>query len=119
MVIDATAGFPESRRRSLVDRITRHAEPYLYTAPALILIVTIMLAPLVLGLSYAFRDVHLLNPFSGGYVGSIIFAPFMTTTIFTARCATRCGGPAHPSCCNSCSAWSWRCCSTGRLPAAP
>ena len=69
MVFDATAGFPESRRRSLVDRITRHAEPYLYTAPALILIVTIMLAPLVLGLSYAFCDVHLLNPFSGGYVG--------------------------------------------------
>ncbi|TIS65783.1 sugar ABC transporter permease [Mesorhizobium sp.] len=69
MVFDATAGFTESRRRSLVDRITHHAEPYLYTAPALILIVTIMLAPLVLGLSYAFRDVHLLNPFSGGYVG--------------------------------------------------
>ncbi|TIO07602.1 sugar ABC transporter permease [Mesorhizobium sp.] len=69
MVFDATAGLPESRRRSLIERITRRAEPYLYTAPALILIVTIMLAPLVLGLSYAFRDVHLLNPFSGGYVG--------------------------------------------------
>lgn len=69
MVFDATAGLPDSRRRSLIDRITRHAEPYLYTAPALILIVTIMLAPLVLGLSYAFRDVQLLNPFSGGYVG--------------------------------------------------
>jgi multiple sugar transport system permease protein len=69
MVFDATAGLPESRRRSLIGRITRHAEPYLYTAPALILIVTIMLAPLVLGMSYAFRDVQLLNPFSGGYVG--------------------------------------------------
>ena len=49
--------------------MTRHAEPYLYAAPALILIVTIMLVPLALGLSYAFRDVKLLDPFSGGYAG--------------------------------------------------
>ena len=28
-----------------------------------------MLVPLVLGLSYAFRDIQLLNPFSGGFVG--------------------------------------------------
>ena len=28
-----------------------------------------MLAPLVLGISYAFRDVQILNPFSGGFVG--------------------------------------------------
>ena len=69
MVLDATAGLPEPHRRPLLDRITRHAEPYLYSAPALILIVTIMLVPLVLGLSYAFRDVQLLNPFSGGFVG--------------------------------------------------
>ena len=69
MVLDATAGLSEPYRRSRLDRLTRHAEPYLYAAPALILIVTIMLAPLVLGLSYAFRDVQLLNPLSGGYVG--------------------------------------------------
>ena len=60
--------FPTARR-SLFDRVARRAEPYLYSAPALILIVTIMLVPLVLGLSYAFRDVQLLNPFSGGFVG--------------------------------------------------
>lgn len=56
-------------RRSLFERLSSQAEPYLYTAPALILIVAIMLVPLALGLSYAFRDVQLLNPFSGGYVG--------------------------------------------------
>jgi len=69
MVLDATADAPDVPRRSLFDRLTRHAEPYLYSAPALILIVTIMLVPLALGLSYAFRDVKLLDPFSGGYVG--------------------------------------------------
>jgi multiple sugar transport system permease protein len=69
MVFDATAGLSEPSCRSLFDRIAHRAEPYLYSAPALILIVTIMLVPLVLGLSYAFRDVQLLNPFSGGFVG--------------------------------------------------
>jgi multiple sugar transport system permease protein len=56
-------------RRSLVERVSLRIEPYLYVAPALILIVAIMLVPLALGLSYAFRDVKLLNPFSGGFVG--------------------------------------------------
>src|SRR6187399_782527 len=69
MVFDATAGLREPSRRPLFDRIAHNAEPYLYAAPALILIVTIMLVPLVLGLSYAFRDIKLLNPFSGGFVG--------------------------------------------------
>ncbi len=45
------------------------AEPYLYTAPVLILIVAVMLVPLSVGLSYAFRDIQLLDPFSGGFVG--------------------------------------------------
>ena len=69
MVFDATAGLRQAPRRKPLDRMARNAEPYLYSAPALILIVTIMLVPLVLGLSYAFRDIRLLNPFSGGFVG--------------------------------------------------
>ncbi len=56
-------------RRPLKKRIADAAAPYLYSAPALILIVTVMLVPLVLGISYAFRDVQLLKPFSGGFVG--------------------------------------------------
>ena len=56
-------------RRSFFDRMSLRAEPYFYAAPALSLIVTIMLVPLALGLSYAFRDVQLLNPLSGGFVG--------------------------------------------------
>ena len=50
-------------------RLGRALEPYLYASPAVILIVAVMLVPLALGLSYAFRDVRLLNPLSGGFVG--------------------------------------------------
>ncbi|OAP42981.1 ABC transporter permease [Sinorhizobium glycinis] len=56
-------------RRPLTKRIADASAPYLYSAPALILIVTVMLVPLVLGVSYAFRDVQLLNPFSGAFIG--------------------------------------------------
>lgn len=56
-------------RRPLMKRIAQASEPYLYSAPSLILIIAVMLVPLVLGMSYAFRDIQLLNPFSGGFVG--------------------------------------------------
>ncbi|WP_445681833.1 carbohydrate ABC transporter permease [Radicibacter daui] len=57
------------QRSPFLRRLAHASEPWLYSAPALILIVAVMLVPLVLGISYAFRDVRLLNPFSGGYVG--------------------------------------------------
>jgi multiple sugar transport system permease protein len=50
-------------------RLGSSTEPYLYAAPVLILIVAVMLIPLSVGLSYAFRDIQLLDPFSGGFVG--------------------------------------------------
>ncbi len=56
-------------RRTAFQKLGCLLEPWLYSAPALILIVTVMLAPLVLGISYAFRDIKLLDPFSGGFVG--------------------------------------------------
>ncbi|RFZ87613.1 sugar ABC transporter permease [Shinella sp. WSJ-2] len=55
--------------KPLRKRIADASEPYLYSAPALILIIGVMLVPLVLGISYAFRDIQLLNPFSGGFIG--------------------------------------------------
>src|SRR5215813_1560667 len=58
-----------SDHRPFMRRLAVASEPWLYSAPALILIVAVMLVPLALGLSYAFRDVRLLNPFSGGFVG--------------------------------------------------
>jgi multiple sugar transport system permease protein len=71
----ASASF-EPRARPLA-RLSRRAEPYLYSSPALILIVAVMLVPLVLGLSYSVRDIKLLDPFSGGYVGLAHFRELM------------------------------------------
>ena len=44
-------------------------EPYLYLSPALILLALVMFVPLVVGISYAFQNIELLNPFKTGYVG--------------------------------------------------
>lgn len=60
---------PTDDRRPFLGRLADASQPYLYSAPSLVLIVAVMLVPLVLGLSYAFRDIQLLNPFSGGFVG--------------------------------------------------
>ena len=66
-----TADIPDGRRdrRPWKKRLADASEPYLYSAPAVILIVAVMLVPLVIGISYAFRDIQLLNPFSGGFIG--------------------------------------------------
>jgi multiple sugar transport system permease protein len=56
-------------RRPWLKRLADASEPYLYSAPSLILIIAVMLVPLVVGISYAFRDIQLLNPFSGGFIG--------------------------------------------------
>jgi multiple sugar transport system permease protein len=60
---------PLACHRSPWQRLAIRSQPYLYCAPALILIAAIMLVPLVVGLSYAFRDLVLLDPMSGDYVG--------------------------------------------------
>jgi multiple sugar transport system permease protein len=56
-------------RKPWLRRLADASTPYLYSAPSLILIAGVMLVPLVIGVSYAFRDIVLLNPFSGGFVG--------------------------------------------------
>ena len=56
-------------RRPAKRRLARALEPYLYTVPSVFLIALIMLVPLAVGLSYAFRDLVLLDPDSGGFVG--------------------------------------------------
>jgi multiple sugar transport system permease protein len=67
------AGHDQGETEPEVSAFRRHltssVEPYLYTAPVLILIVAVILMPLSVGLSYAFRDIQLLDPFSGGFVG--------------------------------------------------
>jgi len=66
-----TAVSTATTRRSAppLRRLAVASEPYLYSAPALILIVAVMLVPLALGISYAFRDVKLLNPFGAPFIG--------------------------------------------------
>lgn len=64
---DAFDGRPD--RQPWLKRLADASTPYLYSAPSLILIAAVMLAPLVVGISYAFRDIVLLNPFSGGFIG--------------------------------------------------
>ncbi|MBO0663825.1 sugar ABC transporter permease [Jiella sp. MQZ9-1] len=60
---------PKPLRQSPTRRLATAVEPYLYGAPVVILVATVMLVPLVIGMTYAFRDITLLNPFSGGFVG--------------------------------------------------
>jgi multiple sugar transport system permease protein len=62
-------GAPRRAKKPFGRRLADGVEPWLYAAPVLVLIIAVMLVPLVLGLSYAFRDIQLLNPFSGGFVG--------------------------------------------------
>jgi multiple sugar transport system permease protein len=66
-----------------MSRRWRHiAEPYLYSMPAVLLIALVMLLPLVLGISYAFHDVTLLDPDSGDYVGLAHFRDLFQDTAF-------------------------------------
>ena len=65
----ATATMGAPGRTRWTRRWPSDVEAYLYCAPAITLIVVVMLVPLAVGISYAFRDLELLNPFSGGYVG--------------------------------------------------
>ena len=59
----------EPSARGVLRRLSLVLEPYLYAAPTVVLITAVMLVPLVIGLSYAFRDLTLLDPDSGGWVG--------------------------------------------------
>jgi len=56
-------------RKPWLKRLADGSTPWLYSAPSLILIAGVMLVPLAIGISYAFRDIVLLNPFSGGFIG--------------------------------------------------
>jgi multiple sugar transport system permease protein len=44
-------------------------EPFLYLSPAILLLGTVMLIPLIVGISYSFQSIELLNPFNTGWVG--------------------------------------------------
>ena len=65
-------------------RIANGAEPYFYIAPVLILIIAVLLVPLSVGLSYAFRDIQLFDPLNGGFVGFDHFRELKADSSFRA-----------------------------------
>lgn len=54
-------------RRSLY--LQYMVEPFLYLSPAILLIGTVILIPLVIGISYSFQSIELLRPMNTGGVG--------------------------------------------------
>lgn len=44
-------------------------EPWAYLSPAIILIIALIFVPMVIGVSYAFQQIELLNPFETGWIG--------------------------------------------------
>ena len=50
-------------------RVRRSLEPLAYLAPLLLLLAAVMFVPLGIGVSYAFRNVQLFDPFDTGWVG--------------------------------------------------
>lgn len=64
-----TAAVP-GRSPGPLRRVTAVAlEPYLYVSPAIILLALTLLLPTIIGLSFAFRNIQLNNPFDTGFVG--------------------------------------------------
>jgi multiple sugar transport system permease protein len=62
----------------------RLVEPLFYVSPAVIVLALVMLFPLIVGFSYALRDIELLNPFSGGFVGLQHFQAILSDRVFFA-----------------------------------
>jgi multiple sugar transport system permease protein len=60
---------PAAPRTRRAGRRLAVLEPWTYLSPALALIALLMLVPLVLGMSYAFQQLQLLNPFKRGWIG--------------------------------------------------
>jgi len=57
-------------------------EPYLYLSPALVLIALVLFVPLIVGLSYAFQSIQILNPFKTGWIGLAHFEALARDRIF-------------------------------------
>ena len=57
-------------------------EPYLYLSPAIVLILLVMFVPLLIGFSYAFQAISLLDPFESGWIGFGHFKALYNDTKF-------------------------------------
>lgn len=81
-MIAASSTLPGKRREGKFNRFRWLVEPYLYLSPAVILIAVVMLVPLVVGISYAFQAISLLNPFQTGWVGFANFEKLWADRLF-------------------------------------
>ncbi|TDQ60389.1 carbohydrate ABC transporter membrane protein 1 (CUT1 family) [Maritalea mobilis] len=73
---------PGNGRGRPLKRFQWLVEPYLYLSPAIILIALVILVPLVVGVSYAFQAIDLLNPFETGWVGFANFEKLWADRLF-------------------------------------
>ncbi|MFK7862068.1 MAG: carbohydrate ABC transporter permease [Granulosicoccus sp.] len=60
---------PKQAAQSFRSRLIALSEPWIYLSPALGLIALVMLVPLVIGISYSFQAISLMNPFESGWIG--------------------------------------------------
>lgn len=67
MMLDATTETPTRAPRFV--RLRMLAEPWLYLSPTLVLIGLFIFVPMLIGISYAFQNIQLLNPLDSGWVG--------------------------------------------------
>ena len=79
VAVGAAPGRVRGRRRG---RRSARLEPYLYLSPALLLLALVMFVPLLVGLSYAFRNIQLFNPFAVGWVGFAHFGELIHDPAF-------------------------------------
>ena len=70
---------PSSQKKFDLQRLL---EPYLYLSPALITIALVIITPTLVGISYAFQSIELLNPFNGGWVGLTHFKTLFSDRYF-------------------------------------
>jgi len=79
VVVGTAPGSVRQRRRgSPLARL----EPLLYLSPALVLLALVMFVPLLVGLSYAFRNIQLFDPFATGWVGGAHFVELVNDAAF-------------------------------------
>jgi multiple sugar transport system permease protein len=76
------SSIPAVPPRQRVGRRFAWLEPWTYLSPALVLIALLMLVPLVVGMSYAFQQLQLLNPFKRGWVGTANLEAVLRDPVF-------------------------------------
>ena len=68
-VVGGVGAAPSRPRRRLLDSL----EPYIFLSPGLVLLGLVMFVPVIVGLSYAFRNVQLFDVGNSGWVGPAHF----------------------------------------------